>query len=255
MTGRRFSVTVSLILACLFLLGSCAQDMRVRKKREEAIRNLGEAYMVEGEYTAALKEFLKALDLYAEDPFLHNNLGLIYMTKEKPDLAVEHFKKAIKLNPEFAPARNNLGAAYLAMKDWDAAIETFKEVTEDILYATPHYPLSNLGWAYFNKGEYKTAEMYYKRALKEQSDFVIALRGLGMTYIAMRNARDAIDSLEKAVKISPEFAEAYYDLARAYTMSRKRGKAVDALEKVIELAPDTPLADKAESKIRKLEGR
>ncbi len=148
---------ILLIVVCMLAMlcfVSCVGDMEVRKKQSQTTRDVGEAYMMQGNYTPALREFLKAKELYPDDHILQNDLGFTYMAKKELDLAIVHFKKAVALKPDFAPAKNNLGSAYLAKKDWDTAIECFKEITKDLLYATPHYPLSNLGWAYYNKKDY-----------------------------------------------------------------------------------------------------
>ena len=249
MKTKRF---IYVALASIFFLVSCATNLEVRKKQEEASRNLGEAYMGQGDYTAALREFLKAEKLYDRDPYLQNDLGLVYMAKERIDLAIHHFKKAVEIKPDYTPAKNNLGTAYLAQKKWDDAIACFKGITGDLLYATPHYPLSNLGWAYYNKKEYRLAEKYYQDTLKIEPEFVIALRGLGKTYIAMGRIPEAVAILEKAARNSPRFAELYFDLANAYTLSRKYKKAFDTYKKVIELAPDSALAVEARKGIEEL---
>ena len=197
-----FMWTASMFL--VFFLVSCAANLEVRKNQEEASRNLGEAYMGQGDYTAALREFLKAEKLYSKDPYLQNDLGLVYMAKAKPDIAIDHFKKALEIKPDYTPAKNNLGTAYLAKRKWDDAISCFKEITGDLLYATPHYPLSNLGWAYYNKKEYGLAEKYYKDALKIEPEFAIALSGLGKTYIAMGRISEAVATLEKVIELAPD---------------------------------------------------
>ena len=161
----------------IFGLASCTNIEL--KKQGEADRLVGEAYMGQNDYTAALNELLKAEKKYTNDPHLHNDLGLVYMAKDQLPLAIEHFKKAIDLKPDYAPARNNLGTAYLAIKNWDSAIICFKEVSRDLLYATPHYPLTNLGWAYYNKKEFALAEQFYREALKidpNYSDCVTRIR-------------------------------------------------------------------------------
>jgi len=81
----------------------------------------------------------------------HDRLAAITKAKEKIDLAVAHFEKAVRLKPDYSLAKNNLGSAYLVRKEWDKAIIVLEEVTGDMLYATPHFPLANLGWAYYNK--------------------------------------------------------------------------------------------------------
>jgi len=236
----------------IFSAVSCTENIQVKKQQEEALRNVGEAYMAQGDYTAALKEFLRAKEIYPEDPVLYDDLGLAYMAKEKLDLAIIHFKKAVSLNPDYAPARNNLGTAYLAKKQWDAAITCFKELTENLLYATPSYPLSNLGWAYYNKREFARAEKYYKAALKKRPGFIIALRGLGRTYLALGRISNAVATLEKAVQISPKRPELHFDLAGAYALSRNYKKAFKAYMKTVALAPDSPLAQSAKKEAEKI---
>ena len=248
--ANRFMWATSIFL--VFFLVSCAPNLELIKSQEEALRNFGEAYIREGDYTKALRKLLEAEKLYAEDPHLQYDLGLVYMAKERIDLAIHHFKKAVEIKPDYTPAKNSLGAAYLAQKRWDDAIACFKEITGDLLYVTPHFPLSNLGWAYYNKKEFKLAEKYYKDALKIEPRFAIALSGLGKTYIATGRIPEAVSILEKAAKNSPRFAEIYFDLANAYRLSREYKKALSAYRKVIELAPDSPLAVDAQKEIEGL---
>ncbi len=248
MKTNRFILSFVLI----FCIVSCAANIEMRKKQEEAFRNLGEAYMQQRDFTSALREFLKAEQIYSKDPYLHNNLGLAYMSRNRLDIAVKHFKKAVKIKPDYAPAINNLGTVYLAKKDWDLAISCFKEILDDILYATPHYPLTNLGWAYYNKQEYELSEKYYRDALNLVPNFIIALRGLGRTFLAMGRPADAIVLLEKTVKKYPHSAESYFYLAKAYTLSNEYKKAVKAYNKVVELASDSPIAVEAQKEAEKI---
>ena len=242
MKTNRFILSLFLI----FFMVSCAANIEIQKKQGEASRNLGEVYLQQRDFSSALREFLKAENIYPMDPYLQNDLGLSYMAKDRLGLAIKHFKNAVKLKPNYAPAINNLGTAYIARKEWDMAIACFKEIIDDILYVTPHFPLTNLGWAYYNKQEYELAEKYYRDALALDPNFIIALRGLGQTYIVMERAADAAAMLEKAVKIYPRSDESYFYLARAYRLSREYKKAISAYNKVVELAPDGPFAIEAQ---------
>ncbi len=38
-----------------------------------------------------------------------------------------------------------------------------QKVLKDLLYPTPQFPLSNLGWAYLGKQNYMLAESYFLR--------------------------------------------------------------------------------------------
>jgi type IV pilus assembly protein PilF len=231
---------------------ACASNLQVRKQQGEAARNLGEVYFEQGNYSEALREFLKAESLYPDDPFLQNDLGLTYKAKKNPDLAISHFKKALALKPDYASAKNNLGTVYLDKGEWDTAIKYFEEVAEDLLYTTPNFALSNLGWAYYNKKDYAHAENFYLKALEVKPKFINAMVGLGKTYIAMGKPSEAVATLEKAIKDYPHFGQLYFELAQAYTLLGKYKKALDAYEKVIEFAPDSTLAREAERAAQKI---
>ena len=251
MNRYRLNWTVLLIIA-LYVVSCATANMDVQKQQGEAVRNLGEEYYKQGNYTSALRELLKAEALYPNDPYLQDDLGLTYKAKKRLDLAIKHFKKALELKPDYAPAKNNLGTVYLDKKEWDTAIKYFKEISENMLYATPYIALSNLGWAYYNKKEYTLSETCYLKALDLEPKFINAQRGLGLTYIAMGRIDEAVKIFEKAVKDYPKFAPLYDDLAKVYVLSHDYEKAIDAYQKVIELAPGSPIAEEAEKAARRI---
>ncbi len=238
------------LLAAAFLSACAGTQARQDEQVAEAKREIGEAYMRQGDYTAALRELIAAEKLNPQDPIVHNDLGLCYMAKNRMPDAISHFKKAVSLKPSYAPARNNLGTAYLSIKEYDAAIEVFKEITKDVLYATPHYPLANLGTAYFHKGDYKTALGYYKEALNIQPDFVNALAGTGRTYLALNQPRLALRYLEQAVKQAPKAADIHFWLAESNLMIGNMEQARASYLTVIDLAPqDSEWAIKAKQRL------
>jgi len=233
-------------------LGACAPSQEARKKESEAIRSIGEAYMIQGNYTQALGKLLEAEKIYADDHILQNYLGLTYLNKDQVDLAIEHFKRAVQLKPGYAPAYNNLGTAYLRENDWDRAIKIFEAVSKDLLYATPHYPLTNLGYAYYNKRDFGQAETYYRKALEIEPHYINALLGLGRTYIAALKIQDAIQTLETARKFYPTSAEVYFELATAFKLSGQYREAVWAYGKVVDIQSEGPLAAQAKDEMKHL---
>lgn len=254
MKEKRLFICIISIVLC-FGLTACAASLEKRKKQSRATRNLGEAYMRQGNYTEGLKELLKAEKIYADDHLLHNDLGLVYLAKKRYDKAEQHFKKAIKLKPEYASARNNLGLVYLAAENWDAAIKSFESVTSDLLYGTPHFPLSNLGLAYYHKKDYQNAEKYYLKALDIEPNFILALRGLGKTYLAVNKNPAAISVFEKAVKRAPNYADIYLDLGNAYRSAGEYQKALFAYQKAQDLAPGSDVAEAAKQEEAKITGQ
>ncbi|HSO19139.1 MAG TPA: tetratricopeptide repeat protein [Desulfosarcina sp.] len=255
MAYRRPKTVFVLIAALLLMASACAPKQALApedKKRAEAARNLGEAYLKEGRYTAALGEFLKAEGLNPEDAILQNDLGLVYMAKEKYDLAVGHFQKAVQLKPDYSLAKNNLGSAYLIRKEWTKAIPLLEEVTKDMLYATPHFPLTNLGWAYYNLGNYAKAEAYLEKALELVPTFFLAQLNLGRTYLAQGRVRDALKHFEEAARSNPKNPALLLEMGRAYRQLGDYASARLALKGAIELTEDADLALEASDELRKL---
>ncbi|MEA3231905.1 MAG: tetratricopeptide repeat protein [Thermodesulfobacteriota bacterium] len=236
----------------LIVVAGCADNLKKSKRQSETIRNIGEAYLIEGNYTAALRELLKAEKIYPDDAILQNYLGLGYDAKEHYQEAVTHFKKALDIQPDYALAYNNLGATYLKMKEWDAAINVFKKLSANILYSTPHFANLNLGWAYYNKYDYTTSADYYQKVIKHYQDgftkdlvFAKALRGLGKTYLATGNIGKAEKAMEEALSIAPDSPLLSMDVAKIRETLGKREQAIAAYRKVIKVAPDSELAVEA----------
>ena len=169
------------------------------------------------------------------------------MEKKRLGIAVGHFQRAIALDPKYSEAKNNMGVAYLRMGNWNAAIDIFQELTQDLLYTTPQYPLFNLGWAYYNREDYQQSEKYYRLALDISPNFIKAHRGLGLTYIAMGNGPAAVAAILKAIDLSPPTPQLFFDLGKAQQVAGNIASARAAFRKVVALDPKSPLAHEAKN--------
>lgn len=251
---KRIVVHGLILLAITVSMSACAgQSAQENRRLAESKRNIGEAYMRQGDYTSALRELLAAEQLDPEDPFTQNDLGLCYRAKKRMTDALVHLNKAVALKPSYTPARNNLGRVYLEVGELDKAIAIFKEITKDALYATPHFPLANLGLAYYQKGQYATALEYYHKALKLEPNFVFALHGLGSTYLAMNDGRMALRYLKKALELAPKVPEIHYEYAEACLLTGQIAQAKASYESTIDLAaPESEVSTKARQRLKSL---
>jgi type IV pilus assembly protein PilF len=254
MTHPRLSLILVILLTVAMAIAGCATTgiTPENRKKAKAGRNLAEAYLSEGNDTAALRELLKAKELNPEDPIIYNDLGLVYRTKDKLDLAVAQFEKAIQLRPDYSLAKNNLGAVYLIQKKWDKAIVVLSDVTGDMLYGTPHYPLANLGWAYYNKGEFAKASKYLEEALSLSPDFFVAQLNLGKTYLAQGKLNEARQILEKAAQKNPKNPALLLEMGRTYRLLGDYNSAVLALKGAMELSEDATIAVAASEELKKI---
>ena len=247
LVGPSCILILTLMMAC-----TSKRDLEQQKEQAEAARGLGEAYLRQGNYSAALRELLKAEKMTPDDYFLQNDLGLAYYYKGESEKAILHFKKALAIKDDYSPARNNLGNAYAEQNDWDNAIEQYKIVTSDLLYATPQFPYSNLGIAYYHKKQYGLSEKYFKEALNRSPDFDRALWGLSRTYVATGRVPEAVETLEFAVKKHPRNVSLHYELAETYMLKKDYRKAFGSYIQVVQIDPDSPLADRALLKAQRI---
>lgn len=239
------AVASCILLLSIFQACTTKENLQQKKKQAEASRNLGEAYLREGKYSAALRELSKAEALAPDDYFVHFDLGLAYLYKGETDRAIVHFKKSLAIKEDYGPARNSLGNAYLEKRQWDKAIEQYKLTLSNLLYVTPQFPYSNLGFAYYNKQEYGLAEKYFKEALDITPDFDRALYGLARTYLTTGRISKAIKQLEFAVNKHPDNASLHFELAEAYKCNREYRRAYGSYLRVIQMDPGSLLAEKA----------
>ena len=249
---------IRLVAACCLVFAiamtACTKKENLEQQKELAVaaRNLGEAYLRQGNYKAALRELFKAETIIPDDYFVKFDIGLAFYYLGEYDKAIHYFKKSLEIKSDYAPARNNLGNAYARNNQLDNAIEEWKIVASDMLYATPQFPNNNLGRAYYAKGEYELSEKYFKQALKAAPDFDRALWGLSQTYIATGRVQLAIETLEFAVKKHPGLAELHYELGGAYMLKRDYARAYSSYIQVVQINPDSTLADKALIKAQRI---
>lgn len=250
---REIFYHVVLLLLSAGMLAACSSGQSIVKQDQaRAFRGLGEAYMGQGQYTKALIEFKKAEQLYEKDPYLQNNLGLAYMAKRDPDLAIIYFQKAIDLKSDYTPALNNLGTAYLEKEDWHAAVACFEKAATDLMYMTPHFPMTNMGFAYYKLGEYEKAIRYSQDALEISPDFPKALHNLGLAFIAVGRNADAIDALKRAAALAPKEAQIHFDLGAAYKMGGEYRNSYESFKKAASLAQRRQLAEEAEAEAERV---
>ncbi|HBH61307.1 MAG TPA: hypothetical protein DDX85_06115 [Nitrospiraceae bacterium] len=217
----------------LLLLFSCASAPTGEEvKKAEALNSLGYAYLNDGQINEAYTEFQKALALNPNNKETLNYLGYISTRFKKYDEAVSYYKRAISLDPNYAEAVLNLGVTYAEMEDWDQAIKYFKAALSNPVYSTPAQAYSNLGYAYYRKGDFVNAEKSLKDGLLRNPVSPMAMYILGLVYIETHNEKAAIEELKKAIGIMPDYTDAHWELAKIYFRTGQKARALKHFEVV-----------------------
>ena len=233
---------VAFTLLCVFLLVGCASKSVERPKKEsrqriEDQKTLALASYIRKNYPQALEDITVAEKMAPRDPEVYTIKGLIYFNLREYDRAERAYKKALKLDREFSQARYNLCGLYLTLKRWDDAIEQCSKAADDFLYRSRDRAFTNLGVAYYRKGDYERAEEAFRQALEINPSLVYAHNELGKLLLKTQRTAEAIASFRLAVEGLDTYDEAHYNLGVAYLRQGDRDKACEQFRRVVELAP------------------
>jgi type IV pilus assembly protein PilF len=249
--------TVIAILCLGLVMTACQTTNENAVKEAAAHRKLGEAFLLDDNYVAALRELTTAQQLDPDNPIVYNDIGLVYMNRDKLPEALTYFQKALSIKPDYSDALLNIAVTHLKMGEWDAAIERLKSLESDMLYAAPQNVALNLGYAYYMKGQYADAFRNYERAIKHYEDgfkkditYVRAMLGNARVSIKMGNPKAALGILDAALLEAPMVPELHFYRGAALELLGQSDEARNAYLRVIELAPQGDLSKQAVAALR-----
>ena len=248
-----FLLHFTIIIVCLVLaLSGCTADKVQLRKEAKIHYDMGSVYFRDGKTVPALKELMQAVEKDPGNADYRNLLGLTYYSKNLIAKAEEEYLTAIKLDPKLSGAHINLGVIYLHQSRWDEAIKKFDSGLSNVLYATPEIAYTNMGWAYYKKGDYETALRAFNRAIESNPRYVSAYYNQGLAYLSLGEDRKAVESFTKAIEIFPDFISAHYDLGRAYRKLEEKENAKKSFQKVIDLPSEGDLRRSAIENLEQL---
>lgn len=244
----------SLLLACL-LLSACAPASQSKKDDSQAADvhyKMAMAHMQGGNPTMALKELLQAVQKDPENSTIHVSLAQAYQQKKAYLQAERHYLKALELTLDEPRYQNNLGALYLDMERWDDAIELFDKASGNLLFERPHVAVAGKGYAFYRKGEYDKALLYYREAIALSPRFALVHFRRSEIYRDLKKPVEEKDALHKAIDIAPQFLQARYRLAELLIDSDELKAAEEQLLTIIDFAPTSDWGLQASDLMRSL---
>lgn len=244
---------LGVIVALALFLTGCATDKAFREREARIYRDRGERYLGANQSSRALEQFLEALKLYPDDPYLHYDLAYAYDMKGMLDKTEYHLKEAIRLKPDYSDAYNYLGFIYFGRGEVEEAIKYYHKALDNELYMTPQTAHNNLGLAYLRLKEYGKAKLHLEEAVRLVPDYAIAYNNLGKAYEGLGQYDKARFSYEQAVKFFPQYADAYLNLGKLLYRSGERNRAKWSFGQVIKLEPGSERAMEAARYLKRLQ--
>lgn len=117
--------------------------------------------------------------------------------------AIEDYARVVQLEPALPEGHNNLGVAYKKKGDWERALASFSRALA--LRENYSEAWSNRGWVYIEQKKWHEARSDFEQALRINPRDEGALYGLAQVLRAARDYRGAQEALRKLIAQSPNF--------------------------------------------------
>lgn len=246
----------------------------------KSLYNIGALYYYKGDYKLALEYYNHSKKIYNQlknkkaASNIESAIGSIYFSLGQYGKALESYNSALRQYEAdhnlvgIAQVKDNIGTLYYYQKDLkkslrynQESVKTFQKAhyTENVFYSTA---LTNLGMYYFESGDFRNAEKYYKESLlinkKIGNQFLLAKNycSLGDIYLKSKQIKQAeifhFSALDLGEKIGNQevIAFSYGDLGRVYLLKSQQQsdpnqkkifsqKAINFLEKSVKIFKKT----------------
>ncbi|MCR9204615.1 MAG: tetratricopeptide repeat protein [Halobacteriovoraceae bacterium] len=254
-TIGRFS---KFLLACLFL--GCAtqqpgelKNMDPTKKKAELYYDYGTGALVKGDYTKALVNLKKAIEIIEEDSRFHNNLGMAYFFKKETTLALKHLNRSIEIDSKNSDARNNLASVYYYLGKFSESKKMYEEILKDLEYNKQFRVYNNLGLIYLREGRNNKAISLFKKAIKDNKSYCPPHYQLGMISYKSHNYHEAVNRFESASLGScADNPSPHYHEALSQIQLGEYSKALLKFEEIQKKFPDSNEAKQAVRQINRI---
>ena len=233
-------------------------DALVRKYRNDA-----ETSTTRGDYSMALKQYAKALEIESNPSCMANiydDIALVYQEKKDFTESIRFYRQSLKIRLDTFPTNYvsiaykyaMIGSHYRQMNDIVASLENYMKALELKLKFLPlnhvsiAHSYADIGYAYEHADNYASALENYEKALNSlletsptDKQFIIDLYGtLAEIYIKMNNYDRALHSCEKALEIDGNIQHLpgiHRKLAHIYKLKGDHAASVISYNKELEL--------------------
>lgn len=188
-----------ILIALAIVVSACSSKAeKTRKHQSELYFGAGTQSLMSQDYTDALTNLIKSDQLDPENPNIMTNLAMAYYFKGERDLAVETLKKVIVLDDKNSDAKINLATIYFKDGDINNAEKIYKTVLRDLTYDKQARTFYNLGTIELKRQNTASAENYFKRSIKEESNYCPSYLQLGIIQYGRKQYNQAYKNFKEA---------------------------------------------------------
>jgi tetratricopeptide (TPR) repeat protein len=206
----------------------------------------GYKYATQGNYTAAIENYNKAIKLQSNDSSLYYNRGMAFKNIQEYQAALLEFTKAIKLKPQDAGCYYMRGVVNIFLEDFSAALNDYNKVIE--LRSNGAGAFANRAYVHEKMKNFSQSLADYRKAIEIDPKFATAYFYLGGLFEELNRFDEAEQAYRKAIEFKTDDPEYYFQLGLLlHTQFHRYSEAELMFGKTLELNPqdETALYDLA----------
>ncbi|MEI1278878.1 tetratricopeptide repeat protein [Leptospira venezuelensis] len=204
-----------------------------------AYYNLTLAYAHSGQKTAARNTALKAREIAPNDPRIALMAGNLFNEIDDPDAAIDSYKQGLSSSPDDPYLTYNLALSYFKKGEIPQAEEQFKLVVMRArggkLAAISNSYLGNIS---YNRGDYVSAEHYFREAATITPNDAKALYNLSIVLKKNGKLEESVKYLELANQAGSNDPELFRSIAEGFEQLNQGEQSINALQKGLKYNPN-----------------
>ncbi|PIE04896.1 MAG: hypothetical protein CSA76_01855 [Spirochaetales bacterium] len=199
-------------------------------RETEFRQSLADLYLLSGQESEALKEFLllTKLEPYKAEHFY--NAGHLLKNRGKSDSAAKYLKQALNINPRYSDAWFEIGELFYNSKKFSGAKEAFQRALK--LRPDNYKVHFYMGKLLQRVSKFSSALASFEQASKDPDYKTQAIIERGICYLYTKNYTSAQMELERVLRLNkdstetPDMLIARYYLSVCYEKARNIDKAI-----------------------------
>ncbi|PYV43579.1 MAG: hypothetical protein DMG06_09995, partial [Acidobacteria bacterium] len=142
---------------------------------------------------------------------------------------------SLRKQPNFVDALNLLANLYLLEDNFDVAMQ-------EILHAlklAPNNPkvLATYGHCLFREGDFKLAEIQFRKSLQLDPKQAAPYLGLGRLHLTKLKSAEGLESFQQAIRLDPNQEDNYFFASEAYGTAKNLPMQIQSLQKYLAFKP------------------
>lgn len=195
----------------------------------------GRARYMARDYKEAIVDARRTVELDSNQLGSHLLIASCMAGLDKMPAAIEECSALIGRHPDYLQAYIMRGAFYIAQGEYQSAVLDYK-IAVKLKDSTPDC-YTGLAIAYDSLREYEDAHRAYSQSIELVSTNPMTHLGRGLVRIALHDTVGAIDDFSQAIQHAAKLAKAYYYRGRARIQTGSLSAGCADIRKARELSP------------------